>query len=145
MKMFYGNTPIKSLNVKHYEMNTNDCDMVASDLQAGKTAVAKGRKITGTGKSFEFARYGGVMTNFPICIPTLFNVMQIGSTVYPVRVNIAFANMINTDFSQSQNVGSIMVDDVEYQITVTISGNLLTISCDQSVTLEVFYGKDNYI
>ena len=85
MKMFYGNTPVKSLNIRHYEMNTNDCDMIASDLQAGKKAVATGQKITGTGKSFEFASYGGWMTNLPLAIPSMINAIQIGSNNYFVR------------------------------------------------------------
>ena len=32
MKMYLGKTPIKGLNVKHFEMDTNDCDMIASDM-----------------------------------------------------------------------------------------------------------------
>ena len=77
MKMIYGGVPVNSMKLKHYEISTNDCDMVASDLQAGKTAVAKGRKITGTGKSFEFACYGQLDTNAKRYVPANINVVEI--------------------------------------------------------------------
>ena len=35
MKLIYGNTPVKSMNVNYYEKNTNDATMKASDLQVG--------------------------------------------------------------------------------------------------------------
>ena len=48
---------------------------VGTPYVEGATVTAKcekqgrGKKITGTGKSFEFAYYGGFETNFPIIIP----------------------------------------------------------------------------
>lgn len=144
MKMIYGNTPIKSLNIKHYEMNTNDCDMVASDLQAGKTGVAKGRKITGTGKCFEFANYGVSRTNVSEYIPTSINVVEITSLEYPIKSSIAFSNMINVDFTTEQPIGVVVVDEVEYPITVKAEGYFLTFGCEKTITLQSFYGKDRY-
>lgn len=145
MKMIYNGTPVKSMKVNHYEVPTNDCDMVASDLQAGKTAVARGKKIIGTGKSFEFANYGQFFTNFPIYVPSIVNIIEIASMEYPVKISIALSNMKNVDFSVSQRVGSVIMNNIEYPITVSVENNLLTIFCDQSIYLEVFYGKDNYV
>lgn len=45
MKMYYGGTPIKSLNVKHYEMSTSDATVQPSDLQSGVTCYARGQKL----------------------------------------------------------------------------------------------------
>ena len=146
MKMFYGNTPIKSLNVKHYEMSTNDCDMIASDLQAGKTAVAKGQKITGTGKSFEFAYYGQLRTNFAQILPSdNINIVHISCLNYPIKFNVALGNMKNLDFSIGQNIGNIIIDNIEYPLTATVANKRLTIACDQSLFIQIFYGKDNYV
>lgn len=144
MKMYYGKTPIKSLNIKHYELDTNDCDMVASDLQAGKTAVAKGRKITGTGKSFEFAAYGTSITNLAEFIPTLINVVEVASLDYPVKNSIDLNDMKNIDFTTEQTIGIVIIDNVEYPINVKIENSLLTFNCEKSITLQTFYGKDNY-
>lgn len=145
MKMMYGNVPVKSLNIHHFEMDTNDCDMVASDLQAGKTAVARGQKITGTGKCFEFAMYGAMQTNFPTPIPTGINIIEISCLDHPVQLLLPLGEMKNTNFSTSQLIGKIIVDGNEYDITASAEYNLLTITCPQTVWLEVFYGKDNYV
>ena len=85
MKMYYGDTPIKSLKIKHYEVSTHDATIKSSDLQTGITAYAKGKKVTGTGKSFEFASYGDWTTNLPFIIPTTINVVQVGSLNYFVK------------------------------------------------------------
>lgn len=126
-------------------MDTNDCTMVASDLQSGITAVARGKKITGTGKIFEFANYGGFETNLPIMIPSTINVVEIASTTYPIKSNIVLNEMKNLDFSIPQVIGSIVVNGQEYPISVMFDGMFLIFSCDQTVTLEIFYGKDNYV
>lgn len=145
MKMIYNGTPIKSLNIKHYEMDTNSCDMIASDLQAGKTAVARGKKITGTGKSFEFASYATTALNYPIPIPTNINVIELASTTYPVTMAMRLIEIKNVDFSTEKTIGSVMVDSVEYPISMVVSNNIMTISCDKNISLELFYGKDNYV
>lgn len=145
MKMIYNGAPVKSLNVHHFEMDTNDCDMIASDLQAGKTAVARGKKITGTGKSFEYAIYGALYTNRPIYLSSLFNVVHIGSVDYPIKAAIELKDMKDVDFSVPQLIGTVVVDGVEYQLNTSLNGNSLKISCDKSIKLQIFHGKDNYI
>ena len=144
MKMFYGNTPIKSANIKHYEMNTNDATLIPSDLQAGVTAYAKGRKVTGTGKSFEFAQYGQIEANQARYVPNNINVVEIASLTYPIRLNIALNNMEFVDFTTEQTVGFVLIDNVEYEVKAQAVNNFLTISCEKSFSLEIFYGKDNY-
>ena len=145
MKLMYGNVPVKSLNIHHYELNTNDCDMVASDLQAGKTAVARGQKIVGTGKSFEFAFYGVFRTNDTMYIPSNINVVEITSVLYPIQHAIALGDMKNIDFSTSNVIGNIVVDGTFYPIIVQAANNFINISCDVNTDLQIFFGKDNYV
>ena len=145
MKMFYGNTPVKSLNIRHYEMDTNDCTMVPSDLQAGVTGVSKGKKIVGTGKCFEFASYGAMETNLPDIIPNNINVIEISSIYYPIQITIPLSEMKNMDFSTELKVADVIVDGEAYPLTVLASNNELNISCDKTIKLQVFYGKDNYV
>lgn len=145
MKMIYGNTPVKSLNVHHFEMDTNDATLISSDLQAGVTAYARGQKITGTGKSFEFANYGSLDTNLPMIVPSMINVIEITSTAYPIKSSILLNDMKNIDFTMPQVIGYAIVNSVEKPITITVNSGILTLSCDQTITLQVFYGKDNYV
>lgn len=145
MKMYYGNTPVNSMRIKHYEMNTNDCTAIPSDLQAGVTCVSKGKKITGTGKSFEFAYYGARETNSSQYIPNNINVIEMASVDYPIQLAIPFSDMKNSDFTVLKTIGNIIIDSIAYPIKVQAVNNVLTISCDMTVTLQLFYGKDNYI
>lgn len=145
MKMFLGNTPMKNLNIHHYEISTNDCDMVASDLQAGKTAVARGQKITGTGKSFEFASYGDFKTNDSVYVPSSINVIQVSSTNEPIKLAMTLNDMRYNNFNTPVEIGSVFVNGAYYPISVVVTNNILTISCEQDIALEVFYGKDNYV
>lgn len=144
MKMIYNGTPVKSLNVHHFEMDTNSCDMVASDLQAGKTAVARGKKITGTGKSFEFAYYGMVETNSMNYVPSLINTIEVASLDYPIKSSIALNDMVDIDFSIEQTIAIVVIENVEYPITVTIENSILRLNCEKTIELQIFFGKDNY-
>lgn len=142
MKLMKGSTPIKKTMIHN---DTQDATMVASDLQAGVTAYAKGQKIVGTGKTFEFASYGSMKTNRSKMLPSTINVIEITCLTNPVQHMIALSDMKNIDFSVAQTVGNIVVDGVEYPINVQVSNNKMTISCEVSIFLEIFYGKDNYI
>ena len=145
MKMYLGKTPMKSLNIKHYELSSNDCTMVPSDLQAGITGVAKGKKIVGTGKSFEFAYYGDLTTNSKRYVPTNINVIEISSIDYPVKSTLQLKHINKVDFSINQNVATVFIDGVEYTLSASVVSNMLTISCEKDIQLQVFYGKDNYV
>lgn len=39
MKLYLGNTPVKSLNIRKLDVNTNDATIVASGMQSGMTAM----------------------------------------------------------------------------------------------------------
>lgn len=145
MKMFLGDTPVKSLNIHHFEMDTNDATMFASDLQAGVTAYARGQKIVGTGKCFEFASYGSLRTNTPTPVPSNINTIQIGCVEYPVQTAITIADSHTVDFSTEKILGNIIINNVAHPISVTMSDNMLTVSCSNTIYLEIFYGKDNYV
>ena len=144
MKMMYNGIPINSAKVNHYEMNTNDCTMVPSDLQAGVTAVARGQKITGTGKSFSFATYGNYESNIIIPIPSSINVVEIASLHYPIQSLIPFSYMKTIDFSVEQVIGNVIIDGASYPLIVNAKNNLFKISCSKTISLQIFYGKDEY-
>lgn len=145
MKMYYGNTPIKSMNIKHYEISTNDSNLQPSDMQAGIIAYGRGKRIIGTGKAFEFANYGDLTTNVSIYVPSNINVIEISSINYPIKSNFALQSMRDIDFSIEQNIGTIIINDNEYDLIVSVESNMLTVSCEETVQLQVFYGKDNYV
>ena len=147
MKMYLGDTPIKLMNIKHYELDTNDATMVASDLQSGVTCYAKGKKVIGTGKSFEFAHYGGFETNSMNYIPSIINVIEIASVDYPIKSLVDLNSMKNGsfDFSIEQPIGMVVIDNTEYPITLNIDGSILKLNCEKIITLQVFLGKDNYV
>ena len=145
MKMIYNGTPMKSLNIHHFEMDTNDCDMVASDLQVGKTAVARGRKITGTGKAFEFACYSKITTNKSMPVPTTLNVIELASLDYPILHNMTFSDIREADFSTAQIVGFAVIDGVSHPITVQVTNNILRVECSEKIGVLIFFGKDNYV
>lgn len=145
MKMIYNGTPVKSLNVHHFEQNTNDATLKPSDLQAGITAYAKGKKVTGTGKCFSFASYGGWSTNFPIFVPDSINTIQIGSQHYPVKMTVVFQDMKTHDFSVARNMAEVVIDGAVYPMTVSVENGMFNIVCDKTIDIQLFYGKDEYI
>lgn len=145
MKMIYGGVPITSMKVNHYELSTSDATVQPSDLQAGITCYARGAKVTGTGKSFEFAFYGGFSTNDFAIIPSSINVIHISSSEYPVQDVVALNDIKNLDFTNEQIVSNVVIDGEVYPIKVTSTSSELNITCDRAIVLEVFYGKDNYV
>lgn len=145
MKMCLGKTPINNLHIVKHDVSTNDATVMPSDIQAGMTCYARGKKVTGTGKSFEFAKYGTAYTNFPIPVNSIINVIEISSTTYPIIMAGRLTDINNMDFSVVQEVGTVIIDGTSYAISAVVENNILTISCDKSISLEVFFGKDNYV
>lgn len=145
MKMIYGGVPVQSLKVKHYEMDTNSATVQPSDLHSGITCYARGKKVTGTGRSFDFANYGSIYTNVATIIPSVVNVVEVASLTYPVQLSMALTDMKNVDFSNSQTIANIIVDGEPHTITVVISDGKMTLVCDKTMKLQIFYGKDNYV
>ena len=145
MKMIYGNTPIKSLNIRHYEMDTNSATVQPSDLQAGVTAYARGQKVTGSGKAFAFALYGGCSSNSLIPIPvSTINTVLISASSHTTKMNKTALELQKLDFTVPQEVAVINVDNVDYVVTVQAANNMITLHCDKTVTLQFLFGKDEY-
>lgn len=146
MKMIYNGTPVKSLNVHHFEQDTNSATVQPSDLQAGITCFARGQKVTGTGKAFVFATYGGCLSNSIIPIPVAeINTVSIGCAEYPTKMSQPIQELRYLDFSTAKTVATITVDGSDYPIALTAANNMITISCEKTATLEVVFGKDEYI
>lgn len=145
MKMMYGNVPIKSLNVKHYEMSTSDATAQSSDLQAGMTCYARGQRVTGSGKAFSFATYGQWRTNESDIVPEIINVVHIGSTDYPIRMTARMEDMVFYDFSIPQEVAEVIINEVAYPITVSVQDGEFLVACEHTIDIELFFGKDRHI
>ena len=145
MKMMYGGTQVRGLNVNKFDVSTNDCTAIPSDLQSGVTCVSKGKKITGTGKSFEFANYGFLSTNSRRYVPSYINIIEVSSSEYPIKLSLDLISMRNVDFSTEQLIGTVSVDGVEYDLKASVQSNMLKVACDKTINLQVFYGKDNYV
>lgn len=145
MKLMYGNVPVKSMNIHSYEMNTNDCTAIPSDIQVGVTCVAKGKKITGTGKSFSFAMYGTWLTNEPDFVPMSINTIQIGSTDYPIKMTVPMNETHFYDFSTPVKVAEVIIDGISYPMTVSVQNGEFLIACEKTISIQLFYGKDEYV
>jgi hypothetical protein len=133
------------MNIHSYELSTNDCTAIPSDLQAGVTCVAKGKKITGTGKSFSFATYGGWLTNESDFVSTVINTVLIGSVDYPVIMTVPMNEMRFYDFSSPQKVADVVVDGVTYPITLSVQDGEFLVTCEKTINIQLFIGKDEYI
>ena len=142
MKLMLGNTPVKKMMIHN---DTQDATMVASDLQAGVTCYAKGQKVTGTGKCFSFAAYGSWKTNVPDFIFSDINTVQIGSVDHPMKMTMPMNETRYYDFSTPQQVAEVIVDGVSYPVTVSVQDGEFLVSCDKTINIQLFIGKDEYV
>lgn len=145
MKLMLGNVPVKSLNINKFEMDTNDATITASDMQQGMTAYARGGKVVGTGKAFNFASYGKYETNSLVPVPNTINLIGISSLAYPIQTLISLNEMKETDFTSEKTVANVVISEKTYPIQVSVSDGQLKIACSQAISLQVFYGKDDHI
>lgn len=142
MKLMLGGTPVKKMMIHN---DTMDATVVASDMQAGVTAYANGQKITGTGKSFEFAHYGQLETNISRYVPSDINIIEISSLEHPIKLTKELTDLNKLDFSVGQKIAVTNIDGINYDLTVSVKSNILMVACSQALILQVFYGKDNYV
>lgn len=145
MKLCLGNTPVKSINIRKLDVDTNDATIVASDMQSGSVAYAKGQKVTGTGKAFAFASYGNQKTNAAIPVPSAINAIEISCLDYPVQMLVALSDMKDVDFTTENAIANVVINGVTHPITVQVADGNLTLNCTQTLTLEVFFGKDEHV
>ena len=144
MKMMYGSVPVNKVHISKHDISTNDATMIASDLQSGVVGYARGQKIVGTGKAFSFASYGAWKTNESDFVPNTINVIHIGCTDYPVMMAMPLSDTIYCDFSVPQKVADIYIDGIAYPITVSVQDGEFMMSCEKTVYLQLFIGKDEY-
>lgn len=145
MKLCLGNTPVKSLNIRKLDVDTNDATIVASDMQSGSIAYAKGQKVTGTGKAFAFASYGAVHLNVPIPVPSMINIVEIASTIYPTTMPLGLADVKDVDLSTSNVIANVSIDGQTYPVSAIVTDGMLSLTCEKDISLEVFYGKDDHV
>ena len=145
MKCYLGISPIKSLNIRKLDVDTNDATIVASDMQSGSIAYAKGQKVIGTGKAFAFASYGNQKTNVAIPVPSAINAIEISSLECPVQMLVALSEMKSVDFTTENAIANAVIDGVTYPITAQVTDGNLTLGCSQIMNLEVFFGKDEHV
>lgn len=145
MKMMYGSVPVTNLHITKHDVSTDDATLKASDLQSGVTAYARGQKVTGTGKAFAFALYGGISSNDVIPIPVAeINTISIASASYSVKMESPILVIRDYDYSVSTKVADVTVDGTDYPIAVMVTNNTITVTCEKTVALQVLFGKDEY-
>lgn len=145
MKLCIGSTPVSSLHIRKLDIDTNDADIVPSDMNAGSTAYARGQKITGTGKCFSFATYGTFSSNGSIPIPvTSINTVVLCSDVYFVKMSTTMLNFKEYDFSVDNEIATITVNGTNYPISMKIDNGNLVLTCSENVSIEAFFGKDDH-
>lgn len=142
MKMYLGDVPVKAL---YTHTDTDDADLVSSDMHIGKTAYVKGRKITGTGRSFAYAMYGSCSSNASMPIPvSSLNTILISCASYAVKMTDVIIDLGKNNYTTARAVANVTIDGTNYPITVKIASNTLTIACGKTVTLQVLFGKDDH-
>lgn len=145
MKLCIGSTPVNSLHIRKLDIDTNDADIVPSDMNAGSTAYARGQKITGTGKCFSFATYGTCSSNGSIPIPvTSINTVVLCSNLYFVKMSTTMLNFKEYDFSVDNEIATITVNGTNYPISMKIDNGNLVLTCSENVSIEAFFGKDDH-
>ena len=143
MKLCIGSSQVNSLML---HTDSDDATLKSTDLQSGVTAYAKGQKVTGSGKAFSFAFYGGCESNTIIPIPVeAVNTVSVSSAGHPVKMAKPILDVRGYDFSTAKQVATVAVNGTDYPITVKVASRMITVSCDQTVTLQVLFGKDEYV
>jgi hypothetical protein len=49
------------------------------------------------------------------------------------------------DFSTPQKIAEVTIDGTIYPLKVSVQNQMLVISCDRTIDVQLFYGKDNYV
>lgn len=142
MKMYLGDVPVKAL---YMHTDTDDANLVPSDMHSGKTAYVKGRKITGTGRAFAYAMYGSCSSNASMPIPvSSLNAIGISCASYAVKMTDGIIDLGKNNYTTARAVANVTIDGTNYPITVKIASGTLTIACSKTVTLQVLFGKDDH-
>lgn len=156
---------VNNKHIKHVsvltEPNSYQTDIQPEDMQSGKTAVSKGKIITGTGRAFEFAKYG---SEFVYPIPGENGEARMGVLIpEPSKSNIIFVSSMSGGDIIAQDA---YVIDLSNGVPVKIGNNhtakdglvgvyviysdgFLCIytddSTDSNTAFNYFEGKDNLI
>lgn len=141
------------------EPSSYGTDITPEDMQSGRTAVSKGKIITGTGRAFEFARYG----QYTVEIVQDENNNDVYGAMLKVKpeCNIVFISSVSNGDMFSQNSFIFNVSDFNDPIKIATNqttltdvyafyrnGHLYVYSAEiasLTTTFNYFVGKDNLI
>lgn len=128
---------VNNKSIKHVgvltEPNSYQTDIKPEDMQCGSTAVSKGKVVTGTGRAFEFAKYGQE------CVDAIPD--ENGNEVYGIMIPEPSAS--NVVFVSSDVDGDMIAQTLH---VISIEGSAVTIGYnkDADSDVRVMY-KDGYL
>ena len=135
------------------EPSTYDADITPENMQRGMTAYARGEKIVGTGKCFEFAEYGlsrlkklsngfyGVAFELDMGANTFFIVTTGTGDIFAQTTNGVVAGEEPTKIGKNLTTsGDVYVAYIDNEVTIYTTEIKST-----NTYLRVFVGKDNEI
>lgn len=109
------------------EPSSYGTDITPEDMQSGRTAVSKGKIVTGTGRAFEFALYG------QYDVDTIFD--ENGNEVYGVMIQIDYG--CNVVFISSNSNGDVISQD-SFIFTIPDDGGSIKIATNRTSSGSIY-------
>lgn len=160
MGLYYGGKTYKKVGVTNgIGLDTSDADMTPADGQNGKIYYANGKRYVGTGRCFEFARYGKGTFDL-ICDENGNDRYGIILNQQTVANTIFISSLPNSDIVVQEKFNIIETEEnkaVKIGVNVTTNGEiyafytqgLIFIYCtdvdNTRSKINYFIGKDRYV
>lgn len=137
-------------------LETYDADITPENMQHGMTAYARGQKVIGTGKAFEFVQYGSMVveeiidTDGTIRHGILFNVDAGANIVFIAASDVGDAivqteYLVNMTEGATAKIGQNLTDGGDVRAYYANGCLIIYLSNEpkERTLLRVFIGKDN--